>query len=132
MTCSVKPKETEALKTIKNRKIKELESNLNALQQETYKVKTENLSFQKTKKLEEESLQKEIIKNTELTRENKRLKSLWENLQQELEKRNQQVISLQSLNRDLSLLFNKKQNTLPEEQEEENKEDSVPPPSPSL
>ena len=103
-------KRTEALKAIKNRKITELESNLSAIQQKAYELKTQNLGFEKTRKQEEEALQKEILKNTELKSENKRLKSLWENLQQELEKRNQQVLSLQNLNRDLSLLFNKKKN----------------------
>ena len=127
-------KRLETLKTIKNRQIKEMESNLKSLQDELYKTKTENISFQKENKVSEESLNKEILKNAELENKNKNLKSLWENLQQELEKRNQQIVSLQKLNRDLSLLFNEKkaatsaaplaENTLTEETE------NSPPPSP--
>ena len=101
-------KRAETLKKIKNRQITNMESNLKSLQEELYKTKAENLSFKKTEKISEESLKKESLSNITLKKQNKHLQTLWENAQRELEKRNQQVASLQKLNKDLSLLFTEK------------------------
>ena len=101
-------KRAETLKTIKNRRIEELEIGLKSLQQEVYKMRTETLGLKKATTLSEENLKKEILKTAELENQNKNLKSLWEELQQQVEKKNQQVSALQKLNRDLSFLFNEK------------------------
>ena len=101
-------KRSETLKKIKNRQITNMESNLKSLQEELYKTKAENLSFKKTAKISEENLKKENLSNITLKKQNTQLKTLWENSQQELEKKTQQVASLQKLNKNLSLMFTEK------------------------
>ena len=100
-------KRLETLKAVKNRRIKSLESDLKLFQEEAHKNKAALLTERKARRADEESLKKEILSNGALKRENKKLKSLWENLQRESEARSQQVLSLQKLNRDLSRMLNR-------------------------
>ena len=105
--CSEK-RRVEVLKNIKEQQVSELQNQLKNLQYQVHELKASSETFKSIHKDVEKKLHDEIIKNENLKTQNKQLEHLWQSLQQNIEERNQQVRSLQKLNRDLSLALNQK------------------------
>ena len=103
--CSEKRK-TETLKSLKDREIKYLLKNTETISEEARRLKVINHTLETSNKETSERLKREISENTALKHQNSQLKELWRDLQQKSEKQNQQVESLQELNRSLSIQLN--------------------------
>ncbi len=97
---------SEVFKSMKEKQMEEMEKNLKQLQTETHKLKTSNFALENSNREIVSQLKKEISKNEYLVEQNKNLHNLWHQIQQSLEKKEQQIQSLQKLNKNLSVSFN--------------------------
>lgn len=97
----------EVFKSMKQKQIQEMDTQLKELQKENHRLKTEQFSLERSQTQATEQLKKEISQNQILKEKTNNLHHLWHDLQQELEQKDQQIQSLQNLNRDLSLSLNK-------------------------
>ena len=100
-------RQSEMFKSMKEKQIKEIEITLEQLQKETHKLKTSNFALENSNRETMSQLKKEISKNEYLITQNKNLHSLWHQIQLSLEKKQQQIQSLQKLNKNLSVSFSK-------------------------
>ena len=105
--CSEKRK-TEILQSERAEEIKQMERNIQTLSQDVRRLTVKNHALEKSNGEFTERIKKEIAANSALKYQSKQARELWQNLQEQLEKRNQQVESLQKLNRNLSLQLNER------------------------
>ena len=105
--CSEKRK-TEMLQSERAEEVKQMERNIQTLSQDVRRLTVKNHALEKSNEDFAERIKKEISAGSALKYQNNQARELWRNLQEQLEKRNQQVESLQKLNRNLSLQLNER------------------------
>ena len=108
--CSEK-RRAEMLQSEKEGEIKRLEQSIEDLSQEVRQLTVRSNTLEKSNQESSGRLKKEISANETVKYQHKQVKELWQNLQTQLEKRNQQVESLQKLNRSLSIQLNERNKT---------------------
>ena len=111
--CSEK-KRYEVFKGMKDQQIKELEDGSAILQNESCVLKTKKFVLEKSLEETQKNIDKYLKSNKNMEDQNDNLKTLWQDLQKQVETKDQQICSLQKLNRSLSLSLNqnkKKENT---------------------
>ncbi len=111
---------SEIFKSMKEKQMKEIETHLEQLQQETHRLKTSHFALENSNREMTLRMKKEISKNEYLITQNKNLHSLWHQIQQSLEKKEQQIQSLQKLNKNLSVSFNETHSKKTQKKEEVN------------
>ena len=105
--CSEK-RRVEMLQSEKEGEIERLEKNAEELSQEVRRLTVRNNTLEQSNREAAARLKKEISANETVKYQHKKVKELWQNLQSQVEKRSQQVESLQKLNRNLSIQLNER------------------------
>ena len=105
--CSEK-KRHEVFKNMKMRQIQEQKDNLSLLQAQNHELKTKKFVLEKSLAETKENLDRYIRENKKWEEKNGNLMVLWQELQKQNETKDQQIQSLQKLNRSLSLSLNEK------------------------
>ena len=99
-------KRYEVFKNMKFQQIKELQESLALLQKESHELKTKNFVLEKSLEETRKNLDKHLKNSKKQEDQNESLKALWQDLQNQNETKDQQIRSLQKLNRSLSLSLN--------------------------
>ena len=110
----------EVFKELREQELEDIQKNHNLLQKENQKLQRQSFIIEKTlaeNKTNLESKMKELLSER---KQKERLDHLWKNLQSRLEAKDQQLKSLQKLNRSLSLSLTEK--TFAEKPEEKQKD----------
>lgn len=105
--CSEK-KRYEIFKNMKEKQVQELQNNLSLLQSQSHEWKTKNIILEKSLSETRNNLNINIKNNQRWKEKNENLRSLWQELHKQNETKDQQIKSLQKLNRSLSLSLNEK------------------------
>ena len=105
--CSEK-KRHEVFKNMKMRQIQEQKDNLSLLQAQNHELKTKKFVLEKSLAETKENLDRYLRENKKWEEKNGNLMVLWQELQKQNETKDQQIQSLQKLNRSLSLSLNEK------------------------
>ena len=105
--CSEK-KRYEVFKNLKDKQTKELEDGFLRLQDKNQELKSKKLVLEQSLIDTKQKLNKYLSQSEKQSQQNKNLKTLWQKLNQDNETKDQQIQSLQKLNRSLSLSLNQK------------------------
>ena len=104
--CSEK-KRYEVFKNIKMREQNEMNENLSFLQKENQELQIKTAVLEKSLEENKIKLDRYLKLNKQEEDQKENLKNLWQELQKQNEKKDQQIKALQRLNKSLSLSFNK-------------------------
>ena len=106
-------KRYEIFKDMKTKNIKELKENFKTLQTENHELKTKHFVLEKSLKETKARLNQYLKNHTNLEGQNANLKALWQDLHKQNETKDQQIKSLQKLNKALSLSLNENKRQTP-------------------
>ena len=105
--CSEK-KRHEIFKDMKNKQMQELKDGLSLLQKQSNELKIQKFVLEKSLGETSKSLDRHLKNSKKWEDQNQNLKTLWQELQKQNETKDQQIRSLQKLNKSLSLSLNQK------------------------